>query len=182
MIQPKIIVVTGEIESGKTSFCFKFAEIAKDSGYKLTGLISPGVFQNEKKVAIDLLDLETGDRRRLAELRDGDETGLSTERWSFRPETIQWGNKILEKASPIDFLIIDEIGPLEFNRAQGLVAALDLIDRGDFQAALLVIRPTLVHQASRRWEVNRLLDLSGSGPFPRTIEEFLRSLDIQSGA
>jgi len=182
MTQPKIILVTGEIESGKTSFCQKLAEIAKDSGYILTGLISPGVFQDGNKIAIDLLDLNSGDRRRLAELRNENDTGLDTNRWSFVPGTLQWGNRILEKVPPCDFLMIDEIGPLEFNRAQGLVAAFDLIDRGDFQAALLVVRPTLVHQASRRWKISRILDLSGSGPFPRSIDDFLNSLGIKSEA
>ena len=182
MNNPKIIVVTGEIESGKTSFCLKLADLSIGSGYKLTGLVSPGVFRDGKKVAIDFLDLVSKERRRLAVLRDIGDTGLMTNRWTIDSETVHWGNSVLDKSPPTDLLMIDELGPLEFNRAQGLVSGFDLIDRGNYQAALLVIRPSLVQQASRRWEINRVLDLSGSGPFPRSIEDFLKSFDIQPEA
>jgi hypothetical protein len=60
--------------------------------------------------------------------------------------------------------------------------ALDLIDRGEYQTALIVVRPALVHQAYRRWEIDRLLDLSGSGPFPRSIDDFLGSLELQKSS
>jgi nucleoside-triphosphatase THEP1 len=182
MKDPKIIVVTGEIGSGKTSLCLNLIDLAIELGYSLSGLVSPGVFQDGKKVAIDLLDLVSRDQRRLAVLREDDETGLITHRWSFDPETILWGNSVLEESPPSDLLVIDELGPLEFNRTKGLIASFDLIDQGAFQAALLVIRPSLVQHASRRWEIRRLLDLSGSGPFPKSIENFLKSFDIQPEA
>jgi nucleoside-triphosphatase THEP1 len=179
MNSAKIVVITGEIESGKTSFCLKVAELAKESGYGLTGVVSPGVFHKKKKIAIDLMNITTGERRRLAELRGESDSGLDTKRWSFESETVLWGNEILRTATASDLLIIDELGPLEFTRSQGLMMAFDSIKRGDYQTALLVIRPSLVHQAYRRWDIDRLLDLSGSGPFPRSVEDFLESLDFQ---
>jgi nucleoside-triphosphatase THEP1 len=174
-----IVLITGEIESGKTSFCQKLADTAQTGGYSLSGLLSPGIFEDGKKTAIDLLDLESGERQRLAVLKSVGEKGISTTRWSFDPETIKWGNRILQSAAPSDLLIIDELGPLEFSRAQGLIEAFDLIKKGDYQVGIIVIRPALVHQAYRRWKINRILDLSGSGPFPRSVEDFLKSLEIK---
>jgi nucleoside-triphosphatase THEP1 len=178
MNKPQIIIITGDLESGKTSLCQEIIRFAQKSGINTTGLVSPGIFRDGLKTAIDVQDISTGESRRLAELRDHPGTGLETKRWSFSPEAVSWGNRVLTKATPSDLLIIDELGPLEFNRAEGWVAAFEVIDQAQYQAALLVIRPSLVQQASRRWEIKRVLDLSGSGPFPRTVEEFIASFNL----
>lgn len=180
MNEPQIIIITGELESGKTSFCLDIAGIAKSSGIKITGLVSPAVFEDGIKTAIDVQDLETGERRRLAELKEQVETDLETKRWSFFSEAVSWGNYLLQNALPTEMLIIDELGPLEFNRAQGWVYAIDAIDSGKFQIALLVIRPSLVQQASRRWKITRIIDLSGQDPIPSSRRELWESFNFQN--
>ena len=180
MNEPQIIVITGDLGSGKTSFCLDMTRLAKESGFKITGLVSPGVFEAGYKIAIDVQDILTGERHRLAELREQVETDLETKRWSFYSEAVSWGNNVLQKALPTEILLIDELGPLEFNRAQGWVKAIDAIDSGEYQAALLVIRPSLVQQASRRWKITRIFDLSGTDPQPASHQELLESLNIQN--
>ncbi len=180
MNKPQIIVITGDLEIGKTSLCLDIAGLAQESGIKVTGLVSPGVFEDGYKKAIDVQDVLTGERRRLAELKEQVETDLETKRWSFYPEAVSWGNNVLQKALPTEILIIDELGPLEFNRAQGWVEAFDAIDSGEFQTALLVFRPSLVQQASRRWRITRIIDLSGTGPLPISHRELLESFNIQN--
>lgn len=182
MKKPQVVVITGEIESGKTSLCRELDRLARLDGIKSAGLISPAVFEAGSKTAIDVQDLTSGERRRLADLRERISTGLETRRWSFHPDAVAWGNQILQRACPCDLLIIDELGPLEFNRAEGWISALEIVDQGQFQTALLVIRPDLVGAASRRWQVTRILDLSGSGPFPKSPEDFLASLDLGASA
>ena len=179
MTKPHIIILTGDLESGKTSLCLEVADHAKQSGIKIMGLVSPAVFEGGSKIAIDIQDLNSGEKRRLAELRDRAETDLETKRWSFFSEAVNWGNQVLKKAYPCDLLIIDELGPLEFDRAQGWVEAFDLLDRGEFQAALLVIRPSLVQQASRRWDIARVIDLSGPDPLAPSGQELFASMNIQ---
>lgn len=180
MNKPQIIVITGDLGSGKTSFCLDLIRLAKEFGIKITGLVSPGVFEAGSKIAIDAQDVLTGERYRLAELREQVEIDFNTKRWSFYSEAISWGNNVLQKALPTKLLIIDELGPLEFNRAQGWVKAIDAIDSGEFQAALLVIRPSLVQQASRRWEITRIIDLSGTDPLSPSFPELWESLNIQN--
>jgi len=178
MNEPQIIVITGDIESGKTSLCLDITRLAKESGIKITGLVSPGVFEAGSKKAIDVQDVLTGERRRLAELREQVKTNLETKRWSFFSEAVSWGNNVLRVALPTELLIIDELGPLEFNRAQGWVNAIDAIDSGEFQTALLVIRPSLVQQASRRWKITRIIDLSGIGPLSPSCQELWESFNF----
>jgi len=154
-----ITLLTGEIQTGKTSLCLEVLEHARQEGVRLGGLISPGVFSAGEKVAIDVLDLSSGERRRLAERLVENSPQISTKRWAFLPETISWGNKILSGAVPCDLLMIDELGPLEFHREQGWVEGFRTIESGDYRAALLVIRPSLLDEAVLRWNVRRVIDL-----------------------
>ncbi len=154
-----IYLLTGEIQSGKTSLCLELVKEARKEGIRLGGLISPGVFQSGEKIAIDLLDIKSEERRRLADGSDGRSTEVQTKRWSFLPEAVAWGNRILETALPCDLLVIDELGPLEFHRNQGWVAGFTAVDSGDYQAALLVIRPSLLDKALTRWDVKGIINL-----------------------
>jgi hypothetical protein len=42
---------------------------------------------------------------------------------------------------------VDELGPLEIVRGQGWQKAFNVLNRGDFRLALVVVRPELVDQA-----------------------------------
>ncbi len=173
MTDPYFMIITGEIETGKTNLCLKVADLADQAGIKTMGLVSPAVFESGSKIAIDIQDLSTGEKRRLARLRDLEETDLGTKRWSFFSDAVRWGNQVLREVTPCDLLIIDELGPLEFDRSQGWVEAFDLLDRGEFQAVILVIRPVLVQQASRRWQISRIVDLSSSDFDQHSIQDLL---------
>ncbi len=180
MNRSRIVILSGDIGSGKTSLCLEAAGLAEESGYKIAGLISPGIFKDRVKTGIELLDLGSGDRRKLAELRTAGISGVNTQRWSFDPEAISWGNQVLEQIGPCDLLILDELGPLEFNQAQGFQSAFPLIEKGMFQTALLVIRPSLVQGASRRWKIDRVLDLSRPGSSPLSREDLFAGLELTS--
>ncbi|NQS91432.1 MAG: hypothetical protein HQ574_03400 [Chloroflexi bacterium] len=160
MANPQILIITGEIESGKTSLCLEVAGIAKEAGLKVAGILSPGVFQGDGKIGIDVLNISSDDRRRLAELRVHQQSRLETQRWSFLPEAVSWGNQVIKDAVPCDLLMLDELGPLEFHRNQGWVRGFEVIASGDYQVALLVIRPSLLNEASRRWHITRVIDLN----------------------
>ena len=84
----EIIILTGKLQSGKTSFCLDLAQNAKDMGINLAGVLSPGVFHQDEKTGIDVLNLKNWERRRLAVLRGKEQTGLETRRWSFYPEIV----------------------------------------------------------------------------------------------
>lgn len=172
----RIILLSGEIQSGKTSLCLEIVDQARRQGYRLGGLVSPGVFQKGEKFAIDLLDIKSGERRRLALASGSRSTALETRRWSFYPETVDWGNRVLEAALPCDLLVIDELGPLEFQRGQGWVNGFKAVDSGDFRSALLVIRPSLVEEALSRWEVNRIINLDDPAETLRSAARLVPTL------
>ncbi len=178
----KIIVLTGEIHSGKTSLCNDLFIKAKEAGVQLAGLISPAVFSEGEKTGIDVINLKNGERRRLAVLRDEEQTGLETKRWSFINETLQWGDQVLENSIPCDLLVVDELGPLEFERGEGWVSGLKAVDSGEYQAALVVIRQSLLDKASTRWNrnISRVIDLSDPQSTQISADDLFSCLEIQN--
>jgi iron complex transport system ATP-binding protein len=157
---PQLILVTGLSGAGKTSWCSRLINLAKRGGLKVGGILSPGIFKGQQKTGIEVKNLETGESRQLAKLHEGGNLTLSTPRWTFHPEIMDWANTVLEDSSDTDLLIIDELGPLEFLRDEGLLAGLERIDEGDYKVACVVVRSSLLPKALQRWP--HALVVSGS--------------------
>jgi nucleoside-triphosphatase THEP1 len=171
-----ISILTGEIQSGKTTLCLAVADAARQDGIQIGGLLSPGIFEHGEKTAIDVLDLKTSQQKRLAELKGRQPSDLETNRWAFRPEVVAWGNQVLLKAVPCDLLLIDELGPLEILRGEGWVNGFQAVESEDYQGALVVVRPSLLQEVSRRWKISRIIDLSDPARDRLRPEELFRLL------
>jgi len=172
----KLTLISGESESGKTSFCCQAAGALKELGWDVAGIISPAVFNEGGKFAIDGLDLRSGEHRRLANLiADGDPLqGPKTKRWQFSMQALQWCNKALQNATPCDLLIIDELGPLEFDRGEGLLAGFEANDSRQFKASLTVVRTSLLERACDRWPDAEVLIINDIHSILTLVKEWLR--------
>ncbi|MCX8026029.1 MAG: hypothetical protein N3A60_12575, partial [Thermanaerothrix sp.] len=114
------------------------------------GVLSPGVYQDGQKVAIDAVNVRSGERRRLAwRIESMESGGIHTREWRFDPSTLHWGNTVFETALPCDFLVVDEIGPLELEYGQGWIAALSAIASRAYRLGVIVLRPSLLALAAR---------------------------------
>lgn len=146
-----ILMITGWRGAGKTSLCRAILEQARQRGWDAAGVISLPVLENGVKTGIEIIAIRSNERRLLARSTALTITTLQTHAWAFDPVNMQWGNEILKSAVPCDLLMVDELGPLEFERQQGWLEGLRALDSGQFQLALVVIRPELVAQALSRW-------------------------------
>ena len=75
---------------------------------------------------------------------DDQPAALRTTRYRFDADVMAWGAASLDAACPCDLLIVDEIGPLELERRQGWVNALNVLREGQFDLAVVVVRPSLI--------------------------------------
>lgn len=169
----KLLFLTGPFGSGKTTWCMNLIALANARSIRLGGLVSPPVFNDKKKVGIDLVEVNSVESHRLAQRQDflaqGNGrfvTSLSTSRWLFDPTVLAWGNKILEQIGECDLFILDEIGPLELVHGQGFQAGLRQIEAGYYRLAVIVIRPGLLSQAKARWPHALVMDVSHSSGYP----------------
>jgi nucleoside-triphosphatase THEP1 len=165
----QIVIVTGTLGVGKTTYCANEATAVQTAGRDVAGVLSPARFNGGQKVGIDGVDLRSGERRALAQLRthDGtDSASITTKRWRFDSAAMTWCNTILASATPCDLLIVDELGPLEWQHGQGWIAGLEAIDTRAYDVALVVVRPSLVDLALERWPHARLLHVESHKPLP----------------
>jgi nucleoside-triphosphatase THEP1 len=115
-------------------------------------------------VGIDIIDLATHERRRLASSRTPDSRGVLTDDWCLDADTLEWVNQILRGIGDSSLVILDELGPLEFTRGLGLMDGLHLIDRRSSGAAFVVVRPRLLERARARWPDSGIIDIAGGRP------------------
>ena len=148
---PKLMLVTGLRGAGKTTWCSKLAKVAKEQGLKVSGILSPGIFMGKRKIGIAVKDLTTGEQHQLAELHKGGFEGLSTPRWRFNQESMSWANEVKIYDARRDILIIDEIGPIELLRGEGLTAGIQCINQNKYKVACVVVRPSLLPTALQKW-------------------------------
>jgi len=158
---PQRVLVTGGRGSGKSRWCERLSGAARQRGWSVSGVVSPATFDAGHKTGIDIVDLSTGERRRLAEARRGYGDGVTTERWRFDEAALRWGSDVLRQARTEmgQLLIVDELGPLELQREAGLVGGLEAVDQLTHGVACVVVRPSLLATALRRWPDAVVLDV-----------------------
>jgi nucleoside-triphosphatase THEP1 len=162
----RLILITGQRGSGKTDWCLALAEAASTLGIPTSGLVSPAVFEGDRKVGIDLRDLGSGVERRLAFLRGKSDKGQITQDWLIDEETLNWGNVILAQSGTCPLFILDELGPLELERGVGLTNGIGLISERRYNLACVVIRTSLLALALEYWPWGQILQL----PLPTQAE------------
>ena len=172
---PVRLIVTGEIGQGKTRTCEAAAERLRDLGWEIAGVLSPAVWVGNQKVAIDALDLRTGRTRRLAERAGAGHAlaGPATRSWRFDAETIAWCNSLLADAIDCDLLVVDELGPLEFESGDGLIQGVRAVDAGRFRLGLVVVRPRLLQPAQARWPTAAVLAIRELADSPARVDQVL---------
>ena len=155
-----LIILSGPRAAGKTTLIQKVFERLRNESVDIAGILSLPVEDNGEKVAINGLDLRSGETRRLAVRNPGLNGDLATRQWLFESQAMQWADSILEISTPCDLLVVDELGVLEFERSRGWLAGLEALDDGMYAVAIVVIRPELLDQALKRWQEATVIKLT----------------------
>lgn len=147
----RIILLSAQKGSGKTTALIRLLEKLNSLTVRSRGVLSPPVLENGEKIAIDMMDAERGELRRLAVPVENGVPEPSGLHWRFNEASLAWGNQLLANAVPCDILFVDELGPLEFNLGEGLMCGFSAVDSRRYLVALVTIRPTLLDAALARW-------------------------------
>ena len=140
----KITVITGKRGAGKTRFCALQEMSAREQGRQVAGVLSPALYQNGEKVGFYLRNLESEEQRLGGSSILKPESSFHFHKWHMDQESFAWANDFLANIQSCDLLIIDELGPIEFEHHSGLIAAFDCLKTVDYKKALVVIRPELI--------------------------------------
>lgn len=168
-------IITGPCQVGKTRFCSHLIQQAQSQDLQIAGLICPPVYIGQQKTTITIENLKTQQNRNLATARTSETQGLLTERWVFDEDVLAWGNQVLAETEGCDLLLVDELGPLEFNRGLGWQNGLHAIDKGEYQIAVVVIRPALVETAVKRWPQAQVVEIP-SGLTDENMQQLITNI------
>ena len=138
------LVLVGEQGSGKTSLLKDLISAFRIIGLEVAGLLSLGIFEGGKKIAIEVVDLNSDESQILAKLTGDIYTGLRYGDWAFDRGTINWANWRLEAISHTDVFILDEIGPLELEKNAGFMEGLTIMSQEAYQLGIITARPKCI--------------------------------------
>jgi len=154
----RIVFVTGTPDAGKTQVCRRVAELARHKGLRVSGLITEARRLASGRIVQTVVNLRTGERRRLADyvgVDEGEPIGRGVAgrfSWTFVGDSVRWGRHELARcqSSSTDLLIIDQLGPLEMMAGSGWANAVDVLRAARFDVALVVVNPLVLGELHRR--------------------------------
>ena len=171
-----LYLLTGDRQIGKTRWLERLVAEAAGAGVVAAGVLAPGVWVEQgtdasgaivrEKTGIDNVLLPEGTRIPFARRRDiaqAEGSFVATSQsaraglgWEMSDEALALVNAHCAACSGKNagLFIVDELGPLELLRGEGLTEAVAVLDRGPTvagQCALAVVRPELIDIAEDRW-------------------------------
>lgn len=147
------ILLTGPTHAGKTTACWKALPGLRAAGLKIAGFVSPPLLdETGRKAGIALVDLLTGEHYTLARVVPPGESA-TIGAYRFVDEAAGWARHVLADAllANADWLVVDEIGPLELHEGRGFAFALPpLADPLRVPNAIVIVRSTLADELAAR--------------------------------
>lgn len=147
------ILLTGLQGAGKTTACWKALPSLRATGVQIAGFLSlPLLDETGRKTGIEMVDLTTGEHRTFARVVAPDEVATIGV-YRLLEGAVEWAAAVWDAAlsSASDWIVIDEIGPLELHRGAGFVFALPaLADPERVPNAIVLARASLADEVAAR--------------------------------
>lgn len=170
--KPLIWIVTGARGVGKSTFCRRIAQLARQAGWNVAGLISLAQIEDGEKTAILVEDVRTGIQQLLAYRVRQNPDDIQYGNWFFSQKTFEWGSQVLHNSLPCDLLIVDELGPLELIYNLGWQTALKTLICLEYRLSLVVIRPELISTAQRLLDISKTISIDQTRPIEHWVCEY----------
>ena len=153
LIKPRVVIITGEIHVGKTTFAQKIVADLLEKNIRIAGFLSIGINENVIRTGFNLVDIGSSRQMELCSDKKN-EKRLKFGRYYFNSDAISLGNEILNANNLSDkqLIVIDEVGNLELN-GQCWSNAIENITRSNTVPQLWIVRKNLLQKISRRWNI-----------------------------
>ena len=153
LLRPQVVIITGEIHQGKTTFAQKIVSDLHAQNIRIAGFFSVGINENGMRTGFNLVDIESSRQIELCSDKKNEKL-IKFGRYYFNSDAISLGNEIinLDNLSDKQLIVIDEVGHLELN-GQGWSNAIENITRNITVPQLWIVRKSLVQKCSRRWNI-----------------------------
>ena len=146
-----VVIITGEIGSGKTTLISAISARLKASGVLEGGILASAVYENETKTGYKIQDVATGQEMQLSHINDT--AGLArVGRYFFIPEAIDFGRAALsaERNRNSQIVLIDEIGAWEL-QGQGWAGSLNELIINCNMPLIITVRKSFLELVIENW-------------------------------
>jgi len=158
----KLIAITGEKQTGKTTLIQLVMEEFKDKHITVCGFINVPIINNNKLEGFDVLDLGTNQKHPLA--RAGLQTLIKTAKFGFYENVFKFQfNLIYSETKSKSIVLLDEIGILELKNLGWHKLVLDISSK-NYKSALIVIRKSIFFELTKKYNLkyNFIIDLDSN--------------------
>ena len=155
--QNPVIILTGNVGQGKTTYLVELIEILRSRNVKLSGFTAKGIHLKNERIGYDLENISSGESCTF--IRKNPSAGWFRHgKYHFNPEGVIFGNKILDEAaqSSKNLLIIDEVGPVEL-KGRGWSEGIGRIVSNTDIIQLWVVRSHILKRVIRNWRIGDIM-------------------------
>jgi nucleoside-triphosphatase THEP1 len=172
-----INILTGPVQSGKTTSLKNTLPILKEKNFVIDGYLSKAVWINREFIGYDLVDLKDL-RHRPFIRKQGHEDWEKIGAFFFLPETLDIAKKIIRLGGKKDLLVVDEVGPLEL-KGKGVWSALEEILMIPERNILLVVRKSIMKDFLEKIQKDDLVvyDIEQTKKPLRVLEPLVENLE-----
>ena len=182
----RVVFVTGAPDAGKTLVCQRLVEAARHKGLRVSGLVTEARRLSSGRIVQTVINLRTGERRRLADyvgVDEGEPIGRGVAgrfSWTFVGESVRWGRHELDRclSGTTDLLVIDQLGPLELLAGSGWINAVRVLQEGRYGLAVVVVNPLVVAQLKDRLGEADVQEIEAGQATPEQLQERLLRLAL----
>lgn len=179
--RPSLILITGPVNGGKTTYAESFAHGRLAEGFSVRGVLSRAAYRGTVKISYSFEEFPAGARALYAVRRTPDRPGIedlrgderhldrpdigdsddersgALARWKFLEQGFRFAGEVLERSAGAEYVLVDEVGPLELEGG-GLRGPVERLIRARIGTPVLTVRDRLLDR------VRALLEELGAAP------------------
>ena len=169
-----ILVVTGEPRIGKTTAVMRVAQILKEKGLKVGGIVSREITSNNIRTGFEFIDLSTNKKAVLASTSG---KGPRIGKYFVDMEGCRLAvNVLIVAIKDSDVIICDELGPMEFKSKEFVDCVKSILNLD--KPVIVVVHRTLRHpvidQFRNRASFSINIDLQNRNKVPALLLDRLQ--------
>jgi len=139
---PRIMLITGERQVGKTTALERALTTIREAGVSVSGLLTQCIGPHD----LEVRELHTESVYRLTDPFDAPSASPLCH-FKMNATAMARSARALVGSFPTQVFVLDELGPLELKHRQGWVDVPALLAREAYVFAVVVVRPSLLGQA-----------------------------------
>jgi len=139
--QTDIIIITGPVNSGKTSMMLKLIEREKQRNVSPTGIIARGIYEGDNKIGYEAVNIASGQTTKLAGTEEWTSDNFTFGKFIFSDAAFVFAKKALLDFHKGGVVFLDEAGPLELSGSGHAEVLIELLN-SDIARLYISVRDT----------------------------------------